>query len=270
MKDYIKQLIADKPGNLLKTLTLREYLQARILQILQESGIFLNWVFHGGTALRFLYLIPRYSEDLDFSIVNPAAESSFRKVLQKIKNVFNGENYSLTIKLNEKKPVISAFLRFARLLYEMGLSPHQSQVVSVKIELDTNPPPGANFSTTIVRRHVTLNLFHHDKASLLAGKLSAILLRLYTKGRDLYDLAWYLSDKSWPQPNLNLLNEALTQSNWKGPTLTDQNWKEILINRLSTINWAEARKDVQPFLEREEDISLVSKEVCLRVLEGDR
>ncbi len=270
MKDYIKQLIADKHGSLLKTLTVREYLQARILQTLQDSGIFLNWVFHGGTALRFLFSIPRFSEDLDFSLVKPDTQPFFRKVLQKIKNIFEGENYSLTIKLSEKKPVVSAFIRFSGLLYEMGLSPHQSQVVSIKIELDTNPPPGANFSTTIVRHHVTLNLFHYDKASLFAGKLSAILIRLYTKGRDLYDLVWYLSDKSWPQPNLNLLNERLKQSGWAGPTLAAQNWKDILADRLSAIDWAQAQKDVQPFLEREKDIDLVTKEVCLRALEGDR
>ncbi len=60
-----------------------------------------------------------------------------------------------------------------------------------EVEVDNRPPPGAGIATSIVRRHVTLNLCHHDKASLLAGKLHAVLHRKWTKGRDLYDLVWY-------------------------------------------------------------------------------
>lgn len=67
-----------------------------------------------------------------------------------------------------------------------------------------------------MRRHVTLRLHHHDRAALLAGKLHALLQRPYTKGRDLYDLIWYLSDSAWPAPNLTLLNAALRQTGWGG------------------------------------------------------
>lgn len=59
-----------------------------------------------------------------------------------------------------------------------------------------------------------LNLLHYDKSSLLAGKLHAVLTRKYTKGRDLYDLMWYLSDPTWPAPNLIQLNNALKQTGW--------------------------------------------------------
>ena len=65
-----------------------------------------------------------------------------------------------------------------------------------------------------------LRLFHHDRASLLAGKLHAILKRPYTKGRDLYDLIWYLSDPDWPLPNLTLLNSALRQTDRDSEELT--------------------------------------------------
>lgn len=266
MKDYIKQLISNKPGNLLKICSIREYLQARLLQACQESGVFLNWVFHGGTTLRFIYSIPRFSEDLDFSLVDPKKDSLFRKVLQKIKTVFDAENYSLNIKVNDKKTVFSAFIRFKGLLFEMGLSPHPSEVLSVKIELDTDPPAGADLSTTIVRRYVTLNLLHHDKASLLAGKLHAILSRSYVKGRDIYDLVWYLADKSWPPPNLKFLNAALKQTGWNDLSISPQNWRDILIDKLSQINWLEAREDVRPFLERENDIDLITRETCFRLL----
>ena len=76
-------------------------------------------------------------------------------------------------------------------MHELGLSPRTSEVISVEIEVDTAPPAGAVLATTVVRRHVTLHLQHHDRASLLAGKLHAVLQRPYAKGRDFYDLFWY-------------------------------------------------------------------------------
>ena len=73
-------------------------------------------------------------------------------------------------------------------------------------------------TTTIVRRYQTLHLQHHDRATLLAGKLHAILQRPYPKGRDVNDLLWYLSDPAWPEPNLVMLNNALQQTGWDAPT----------------------------------------------------
>jgi hypothetical protein len=124
------------------------------------------------------------------------------------------------MKVNDKKIVHSAFVRFAGLLYELGLSGQRSEVLAVKIEVDTNPPAGAVLTTSVVRRHLTLQLQHHDRASMLAGKLHAVLQRPYLKGRDLYDLLWYLSDPNWPAPNLILLNNALQQTDWTGKPLT--------------------------------------------------
>lgn len=268
MKDYVKQLIADKPGNLIQTCVVREYLHARILQTFQEIGVFHSWAFQGGTALRFLYSIPRYSEDLDFSLVDSSKKLSFRKVLQKVKSVFEAENYTLRLKVNDRKTVASAFVRFDGLLFELGILPRRSQVLSIKIEVDLNPPSGATLTTTLVRRYVTLNLLHHDKSSLLAGKLHALLTRTYLKGRDLYDLVWYLADKNWPEPNLRLLNAALLQTGWKGSRITPQNWRDILLERVARFNWREAREDVRPFLERENDIDLVTEKNCVKLLKS--
>lgn len=266
MKDYLRQIIDDKQDNLLKRSTVREYLQARMLQSLQESGAFLNWVFHGGTALRFLYMIPRYSEDLDFALARPGPTDNFHALLAAIQEMFKAENYTLDVKVKGVKTVKSAFLCFGGLLYELGVSPHRLEVMSVKLEIDTNPPQGAEVTTTIVRRYVTLNLLHHDKASLLAGKLHALLNRRYTKGRDFFDLVWFLSDPSWPSPNLELLNRALKQTQWNGPEVTEENWQALLISRIEKVNWKQVAEDVRPFLEREADLSLLTKENCLRLL----
>jgi hypothetical protein len=133
-------------------------------------------------------------------------------------------------------------------------------------EVDTNPPAGAGIETTIVRRHVTLNLCHHDRASLLSGKLHAILTRPWTKGRDLYDLAWYLADRRWPEPNLAMLNAALVQSKWPGPAVTPASWREAIRQRLTNLDWTAAEDDVRPFLEREHELQLVTPQALSQLL----
>ncbi len=112
-------------------------------------------------------------------------------------------------------------------MFELGLSSQRTEVMAIKIEVDTNPPHGAGLATTVVRRFVILQLQHHDRASLFAGKLHAILQRPFVKGRDFYDLLWYLSDPDWPAPNFVLLNNALEQSNWRGASLSENNWKQM-------------------------------------------
>lgn len=247
---------------------LREYLQARILESLQRVGAMTSIAFHGGTALRFLYAIPRYSEDLDFALEQQHARYDFRSWLQNIRNDLMVERYTVELRINDQKVVHSAFVRFPGLLYEMGLSPHASEVIAVKLEVDTNPPAGAGLTTTLVRRHVTLNLHHHDRASLLAGKLHAILQRSYGKGRDLYDLFWYLSDPEWPAPNLFWLNNALRQSGWTGGELADHNWQERVTDRVNRIDWERVITDVEPFLEPGFDIRLLGRANVLKLLTG--
>ena len=113
---------------------------------------------------------------------------------------------------------------------------------------------------------MVLQLQHHDKASLLAGKLHAILQRSYTKGRDIYDLLWYLSDPAWPPPNLVLLNNALAQTGWQGGTLTEANWRELVRERLRLLDWNDIQADVRPFVEPGFDLSLLTLANLERVL----
>ena len=104
----------------------------------------------------------------------------------------------------------------------------------------------------------------------MAGKLHAVLSRRWTKGRDLYDLAWYLADPNWPGPNLALLNAALAQTGWAGPQLTADNWRIQVRERIVTLDWESARADVRPFLERERDLSLVDAETLRKLLDRGR
>jgi hypothetical protein len=222
--------------------------------------------FHGGTALRILYASDRYSEDLDFALERNRSQYDLRAYLRAIQNQLTAEAYAIDLKVNDRKVVHSAFVRFAGLLHELGLSLHRDQVLSVKIEVDTNPPVGAVLERTVIRRHVTLHLQHHDPSSLLAGKLHAILQRPYLKGRDVYDLLWYLGDPDWPAPNLTLLNNALRQTGWDGRPVTESNWREAVRNRLQTIAWDRVAADVRPFLEPSAGLDLLTLDDVLRVL----
>ena len=157
-------------------------------------------------------------------------------------------------------------LKMRGLLFELGVSPRADQVLRVKIEVDTNPPAGATVETTLVRRHLTLRLYHHDRASMLAGKLHAVLHRPWTKGRDLFDLLWYLSDREWPEPNLVLLNNALRQTGWTGDALEPESWRNSLRTRLQELDWDRAVSDVRPFLEPSANIELLTLEDLLTLL----
>ena len=268
MKDYLKQQVETiDDANLARRIT-REYLQARLLECLQEKGAFVNWVFVGGSALRFLYLMPRFSEDMAFSLAEPGVEDNFAELMKKAKASFQAEDYSVTIKAKTEKTVKSAFIKFNGLLFEIGLSPHRSEVISIRVEIDTNPPAGANLETSVVRRHCLLNLQHYDKSSLLAGKLHALLTRKYVKGRDVYDLMWYLSDRTWPAPNIVLLNNALKQTGWSGPEMTADNWRKETALRISQYDWDKVIADVRPFIEGQEELKMLTKQNLIKLLKA--
>lgn len=268
MKPLLIERLLEEPDAFRRRSVTREFLQARILLSLQDHGAFSNWAFVGGTALRFLYNLPRYSEDLDFSLTSPGKDARFEKLMRKVRADLQAEAYTVEIKARANKTVASAMVKFRGLLYEIGLSPLRDETLAVKIEIDTNPPPGAGTGIKAVRRYFMLNLQHYDPASLLSGKLHAVLSRKYTKGRDLYDLAWYLADPAWPKPNIRLLTNALQQTAWSGEAPTESNWRRIVAAKLETLDWRAALEDVSPFLERPEDAAWVSAERLHELLQA--
>jgi hypothetical protein len=266
MKDYLIEIVRQAPTPMDGRNLAREYLQARILAALQRAGAMIPLAFHGGTALRFLYAHGRYSEDLDFALEGNRQSYDFRGYLQAIRAELTPEGYSIELKVNDRKTVHSAFVRFPGLLYELGFSEQRSEVLAAKLEVDTNPPAGAGLGTSVVRHFVLLQLQHHDKASLLSGKLHAILQRSFAKGRDIYDLLWYLSDPTWPAPNLVLLNNALRQTDWAGEELNETNWRNQIGERLHRLDWSGIPGDVRPFAEPGFDLNLLTLANLERVL----
>lgn len=268
MRDELARLVEQAANPAAAKHVVREYLQARILASFQRAGAFAVLAFQGGTALRFLYQIPRYSEDLDFALEGDPALYDFPRFLQQAKSDLTAEAYPVEAQLGDARTVHSARIKFRGLLSELGVSPQRDEGLMIRLEVDTRPPAGAGLATTVIRRYVLLNLQHHDRASLLAGKLHAVLQRDYAKGRDLYDLVWYLSDPDWPLPNLIMLNNALAQSGWAQEPVTGDNWRQVVWARLERLDWGQAMKDVSPFLMDPAEVDLLTPATLRKLLLG--
>ncbi len=264
MKDRALQLVGEASQGQ-KRNVLREYLQAHVLYSLQSVRAFERIAFVGGTALRFLYGLRRYSEDVDFSLED-AKGYSFARLLDRVESDLINAGFDVTIHPREGESVHSAFVRLPGLLHEAGLSPHRTEKLSVKIEIDTCPPAGATTKTTLINRHFLVALLHYDIPSLMAGKLHALLSRPYTKGRDVYDLLWYLSRADSVDPNVSLLQNALAQTGWNGPQVTLENWREVIAEEMIALDFVKIAEDVGPFLERPEDRALLTRDIVLSAL----
>lgn len=264
MKERALQLVREVPLEV-KRNVLREYLQAHILFSFQAERAFEQLAFVGGTALRFLHGLRRYSEDLDFSLEQPNAYD-FQRLLNRAESDLTKAGFDVTLHPREASPINSAFVRFPGLLYEYGLSPHETEKLAIKIEVDTLPPAGAILQTTVINRHFLVALQHHDLPSLMAGKLHALLSRRYAKGRDIYDLLWYLSRSKPTVPNIPLLSNALAQTQWQGAQVTMKTWKAAIELRLREMDFAEIVDDVSPFLESPEERTLLTLQIVLAAL----
>lgn len=236
---------------------LREYVQSRILGQMQEAGAFVPLAFMGGTALRFLYRVPRYSEDLDFTLERDCDGFDLQSLSRKLERGLTREGYSLSVRLNETTVVVRVLVGFVGLLAEAGLSPHADEVLWVKLEVDTQPPAGAGLAVTTIDRFGPLRIQHHDMPSLFSGKLAAVLAREYAKGRDYYDLMWYLSREPIVEPNLMLLGGALRQTAPELAEVAVADWRAALKDKLEDVDWEDVRRDITPFLEQARDVDLL-------------
>ena len=149
------------------------------------------------------------------------------------------------------------FLKFGGLLKEVGLSALSSHKLSIKFEIDTNPPKGGNLTTTLVNKTYIINITHFDLPSAFATKLHMCFYRKFTKGRDFYDFIWYVSKKV--KPNYTLLNNAIEQTEGASPCLNEGNFKEFLLRNIKRINFNQVKKDVERFLEDKGELKLFDK-----------
>lgn len=255
---------AKDPGQALNLL--REYMQALVLRSFHECEAFRPLAFVGGTALRFLHGLPRFSEDLDFSLVSSEGYEG-KEWMAKVKRDLTLAGFDPQVTWNDRKVVQMGWIRVAGLLHEAGLSAMPEEKLAIKVEVDTRSPEGARCERRIVTRHVTFLLQHYDLPSLLAGKLHAVLTRSYAKGRDWYDLMWYLSQRPPVKANLVLLQHALDQTQGIGRHDAAQ-WAGLVRRRAASLDGEKIADDVRPFLERPQDAALLTRDNLVGLLAG--
>jgi len=268
VKDQIKNVIDLKDGYDLNRNRVREYLQGYFLYLLYKNKFYTDMVFCGGTALRFIYDIKRFSEDLDFSLSAKAKDFNFSQVVGKVKSELIACGYTVEVK-NKKEnseAVAGVFFKFPGLLFENKVTPHKDEVLAIKFEIDLNPPTGGTETVTIVNKNFMFYSLHYDISSLLAGKTHAILRRTYAKGRDWYDLLWYLTKFKGIEPNYPMLNNALKQNSMNNLVISKDNFKDELVKVIEQMDFKRIRADVLPFLESAEEAGLLVKETFLNIL----
>ncbi len=243
---------------------LREYLQALVLRSLHECEAFRPLAFVGGTALRFLHGLPRFSEGLDFSLVSGDGYDG-RAWMARVKRDLAFGGFEPQVAWNERRTVHAGWIRLPGILHEAGLAAMPAEKLAVKIEIDTRPPAGGRCERRVVTKHVTFLLQHYDLPSLLAGKIHAVACRGYPKGRDWYDLLWYLSQRPPVTPNLALLQNALDQTEGTGRH-ESREWPSLLRRKLDDCDIDALEKDVRPFLENRADARLLTRENLLGLL----
>ncbi len=267
---------------------LREILQEIVLLGLYDAGFFKHAAFYGGTALRILHSLPRFSEDLDFSLLESNSEFNLVPYEESIISTLKAFGFDVTIEIKEKNnssAIASAFVKGNTIEHLININApkditnkiHRDQAVKIKLEVDTNPP--LDFETAnIIRltpRPFSINTF--TLPSLYAGKMHAILCRAWStrpKGRDWYDLVWYIAnnvelDIVHLKARLSQSCKYLEENNIQIPSkLTKQTIKELILQRIETLDVAKAKNDVQPFIKDMREIELWSKEFFVAVIEN--
>lgn len=266
MKAQLKPILQGAADQRQARLLLGEYLQHLILRQLFEMKRLSEWIFQGGTALRILYGLNRYSEDLDFQLVKPNRNYTLRTLIEPLCQRLRRQGYSVTTSQVREKTVTAVFVRFEGLLTEFGVSRNANEKLSIKIDVDTNPPQGSERESALINRFFPFALYHLDLPGFCAGKIHAILPRDYPKGRDYYDLIFLLS--RWPdlEPNIPFLVNALAQTGYSGEKVNDQNWRDVLLRHVEGVNWIAVVKDVEPFLESPVDRDILKRDNLIQVL----
>lgn len=174
----------------------REYLQISVLKAMYRSKYGHALSFMGGTCLRICYGLKRYSEDLDFALDRPLDGYSFPALVRMIAAETGSRGFDVETTIDEKLTVHKSFIKFSNLLYPMKLSHRKDHKLQIKLEVDTKPIPVTDDeleSHFVAKYDEIFPLLKHKNETLFAGKILALLCRAYTKGRDYYDLIWFLA-----------------------------------------------------------------------------
>ena len=256
MIDLIKKRLAryKAKGAIEEENALKEIVQEIMLFALWQAGFFEVAAFQGGTSLRILHGLPRFSEDIDFILKESNATFSWGPYLDSLTNTFDdfGIKPEVLDKSRMDKNIRQALLKDNSIANQLNLSfvnNHKDRKLNIKLEIDCNPPTGSGFEYSYLDFPIDFDVCHQDLSSNFSLKLHALLCRGYLKGRDWYDFNWYIAQEV--KPNLSLLQNAIIQYGpWEGSKLNvDRDWLiNTLKEKIDSIDWPRAAKDVEKFL----------------------
>jgi len=253
---------------------LREIIQEVALLGLWRSKFFEHAAFYGGTALRILYGLDRFSEDLDFSLLQPSADFDLGKYTAALETELQAFGFHVKAEMVDKAvetAVQSAFLkgntRNELLVIETGedflRNVHENQVLKIKLEIDTDPPLGFQTQSKYLLNPTSFAVRTYTLPNLFAGKMHALLCRKWknrVKGRDWYDFVWYLANH--PEINLAHLEQRMRQTkHWaEDEPLSAKAFREILDATIDRLDVDQARQDVAPFVKDKQPLEIWSNE----------
>lgn len=244
---------------------LKEIFQEITLLGLFRGGFFNKAAFYGGTSLRVLYGLNRFSEDLDFSLTEKNTDFNIENYFKYISNEFNAHGVSVELRKKKKKStssnIESAFLKTDTSIHTLDVKTEDLQnilsginyykKIKIKIEVDVNPPLNFQTEAKTLLMPVTFNVVSMTLPNLYAGKMHAVLCRKWktrVKGRDWYDFEWYVKNKA--KLNLEHLKERMTESGdfEKESVLDQKRFVELMNNKIDTLNIEKAIDEVKPFI----------------------
>jgi len=232
---------------------IREITQEVILASLGRTDFFQYAQFQGGTCLRIFHGLNRFSEDLDFLLKEPNHDFELGGYLHSVVQELRAYGYDLVVqKAFPKDDSLGKILRL-----HFRSNSEKRRKISVKLEVDTNPPLGSHSETRYLDFPFVSLVTTQDMPSLFAGKIHALLCRKYMKGRDWYDFLFYSSLRT--PINYTFLTSALYQSGpWKGQAMVvDRSWLiEAITQRIDRIDWTLYAEDVARFIKSNEQASL--------------
>lgn len=241
---------------------MREIMQEIVLLGLWRSRFFEHAAFYGGTALRILYGLDRFSEDLDFSLITTDSKFELGRYGESLQKEL--EAFGFSVEWEERVKTIetdiqSAFLKantYEQLLVvtrdeDITGGIHPGRMTKIKIEVDTDPPSGFSTESRYILLPIPFYVRTYTLPDLFAGKMHAILCRKWkgrVKGRDWYDLVWYAANH--PELNLGHLEQRMRQSGHReDPSpLAKEEFRTMIAGAVEDLDIESAKKEVEPFV----------------------
>lgn len=252
------------------TNALHEVMQQVTLAGLHRGGFFDKAAFYGGTCLRIFHGIHRFSEDMDFSLLQSDESFMLENYFESIISEFNalGRNVVINrkIKKNESN-VESAFLKDDTAIYNLQFTTEHT--IKIKIEVDINPPLGFSTESKLLLLPYSFMTRCYTLPDLYAGKMHALLFRNWknrVKGRDWYDFEWYVRNNV-ALDFKHLCERTYQFGSLKEGELTQDNFKSLLKEKISHTNIEMVKADVKPFIKNPQEMDIWSADYFMQLVD---